>query len=133
MQTHDFWQTIEPAGETDETIAGSYPARLPGGRCLRLPIRALADGVHGLASLIINQASFAVQAELADALAERLAVYEPEVVVGLPTLGLTLASLVAQRLRHSRYVPLGTSKKFWYEEHLSVPLSSITTVVEKRL
>jgi adenine/guanine phosphoribosyltransferase-like PRPP-binding protein len=133
MQTHDFWQTIEPADEPDETFTGSYPAGLPGGRCLRLPIRALADGVHGLASLIINQASFAVQAELADALAERLAVYEPEVVVGLPTLGLTLASLVAQRLGHSRYVPLGTSKKFWYEEHLSVPLSSITTVVEKRL
>lgn len=133
MQPHDFWQTIEPADETEKTFAGSYVARLPGRRCLRLPIRALADGVHGLASLIINQASFAVQAELANALAERLSPYRPDVVVGLPTLGLTLASLVAQKLGHDRYVPLGTSRKFWYEDDLSVPMSSITTTSEKRL
>jgi adenine/guanine phosphoribosyltransferase-like PRPP-binding protein len=54
-------------------------------------------------------------------------VFEPDVVVGLPTLGLTLASEVAKKLGHSRYVPLGTSKKFWYDETLSVSLSSITT------
>ncbi len=47
--------------------------------------------------------------------------------MGLPTLGLTLAAAVAQKLGHARYVPLGTSRKFWYEDALSVPLSSITT------
>ena len=53
--------------------------------------------------------------------------FAPDVVVGLPTLGLTLASAVAERLGHARYVPFGTSRKFWYDEALSVPLSSITT------
>lgn len=54
-------------------------------------------------------------------------------VVGLPTLGLTLAAAVARHLGHKRYVPLGTSRKFWYLEELSVPMSSITTKQEKRL
>ena len=80
-----------------------------------------------LASLIINQASFVVQQALADDLARRLAPLRPDIVVGLPTLGLTLAADVAQKLGHSRYVALGTSRKFWYLDHLSVPLSSITT------
>jgi adenine/guanine phosphoribosyltransferase-like PRPP-binding protein len=30
-------------------------------------------------------------------------------------------------------VPLGTSRKFWYLEELSVPMSSVTTRQEKRL
>lgn len=92
-----------------------------------LPIRQLADGKHALASLIINQASFEVLDAIASDLATKLAVFQPEIVVGLPTLGLTLASAVAMKLGHSRYVPLGTSRKFWYREDLSVPLSSVTT------
>ncbi|HTJ56098.1 MAG TPA: phosphoribosyltransferase [Devosiaceae bacterium] len=133
MEPHEFWQTIEPAAQVGSEFATSFPVHLSDGRILRLPIRTLADGRHGLASLIINQASFSVQAELSGALAERLAPFAPEVVVGLPTLGLTLAGPVAQALGHSRYVPLGTSRKFWYDEALSVPLSSITTEAEKRL
>ena len=45
----------------------------------------------------------------------------------MPTLGLPLAEAVARRLGHSRLVPLGYSRKFWYDEALSLPLSSITT------
>jgi len=67
-----------------------------------------------------------VDAVAAD-LAAKLSLFQPEIIVGLPTLGLTLASAVAQKLGHGRYVPLGTSRKFWYREDLSVPLSSITT------
>ncbi|SJZ69079.1 phosphoribosyltransferase [Consotaella salsifontis] len=136
MQPHEFWQEFEPEGEAPEALsfADVYPARLPDGRVLRLPIRPRAEGGTGLASLIISQASFHVQESLAKALAERAAEFSPEVVVGLPTLGLTLASAVARRLRHERYVPLGTSKKFWYDEALSVPLSSVTSPDhEKRL
>ena len=135
MQPHDFWQTLHPAGTHAEAgpFAGAYPSRLADGRQLLLPIRALADGRHGLASLIVNQASFAVLAALADDLAGRLAPFAPEAVVGLPTLGLTLAAAVAERLGHSRYVPLGTSRKFWYVEELSVPMSSVTTHHLKRL
>lgn len=129
MQPHAFWQEIEPADTHADKgpFSTFYPAMLGDRRQLRLPIRALSDGRHGLASLIINQASFAVQDALADQLADMLKGLKPEIVVGLPTLGLTLAAAIARRLGHPRYVPLGTSRKFWYDESLSVPLSSITT------
>lgn len=129
MEPHDYWQELEAASGigADKTIQTSFPAQLPDGRFLRLPLRVLADGDHALASLIINQASFDVVDALADNLARQLVPHAPEVIVGLPTLGLTLAAAVAAKLRHTRYVPLGTSRKFWYDDTLSVPLSSITT------
>jgi adenine/guanine phosphoribosyltransferase-like PRPP-binding protein len=129
MKPHEFWQEIHPPGHLDGTgdLTDAYVAELRDGRQLQLPIRALAEGDRALASLIINQASFAVQDALADALAGILSEREIEVVVGLPTLGLTLAAAVARKLGHGRYVPLGTSRKFWYRDELSVPLSSITT------
>lgn len=134
MQPHEFWQETDPptAIARDAIFEASYPAALVDGRVLRLPIRVLADGNHALASLIINQASFKVLDALADDLASGLAAYAPEIVVGLPTLGLTLAAAVAQKLGHGRYVPLGTSRKFWYDEGLSVPLTSITTPTQSK-
>ncbi len=125
MQDEDFWQAIQPPGT--QAPPGAHAATLPDGRVLMLPLRKLKNGQGTLASLIINQACFAVVDALAAALAERLALYRPEIVVGLPTLGLTLASAVAQKLGHARYVPLGTSEKFWYRPELSVPISSVTT------
>ena len=135
MQPHEFWQDVHEAGTFDESgdggrtgpFSGFYPASLDDGRQIRLPIRPLADGSHALASLIINQASFEVQDTLAADLARKISAFRPEVIVGLPTLGLTLAAGVARDLGHLRYVPLGTSRKFWYDEGLSVALSSITT------
>ncbi len=131
MQPHDFWQEIHPPRTFERLPAdghhGFFPAELDNGRQLRLPIRELADGEHALASLIINQAGFAVEEALCASLAEKVRLFEPDVVVGLPTLGLTLASGTAKNLGHSRYVPLGTSRKFWYREELSVPMSSITS------
>ncbi len=129
MQPHEFWQEIDAVGTFEPQGAGKdfHAAALADGRRLKLPIRPLADGEHALASLIINQASFAVVDALATDLAERLSPFAPEIVVGLPTLGLTLAAAVAQKLCHPRYVPLGTSRKFWYDAGLSVPLSSVTT------
>ncbi|MDE2239779.1 MAG: phosphoribosyltransferase [Rhodospirillales bacterium] len=125
MKHEDFWQEILPPGTPAPPSA--FPATLPDGRVLLLPIRRLKNGQGGLASLIINQASFAVVDALAEVLAERLAPYRPEIVAGLPTLGLTLAAAVAQKLGHARYVPFGTSEKFWYDAALSVPISSVTT------
>ncbi|XUY26410.1 phosphoribosyltransferase [Agrobacterium sp. rho-8.1] len=135
MKPHEFWQEIHAPGSFDVTgsHSGFFPVTLDDGRQLRLPIRPLADGEHALASLIINQASFPVVEALADALAQKLENVDIDVVVGLPTLGLTLAAEVAKRLGHSRYVPLGTSRKFWYLDALSVPMSSITTQQQKRL
>jgi len=124
MSPESFWQQILPA---DARTQSGYPARFEDGRILLLPIRHLPGGKHALASLIINQASFAVVDVLATSLANKLAAYAPDIVVGLPTLGLTLASAVASTLGHTRYVPLGNSAKFWYQAELSVPLTSVTT------
>ncbi|MGO4570380.1 phosphoribosyltransferase [Microvirga sp. 2TAF3] len=131
MRPHDFWQEIHPSLTFERRPnAGHrtfFPAEFDDGRQVCLPIRELSDGKHALASLIINQASFSVEEALCADLAEKVASYDPEVVVGLPTLGLTLARGTAKKLGHSRYVPLGTSRKFWYREDFSVPLSSITS------
>lgn len=126
-----YWQEVLTP---DSPTVGGFPARFEDGRILLLPIRPLPDGKHALASLIINQASFAVVDALAASLAQKLAAFAPDIVVGMPTLGLTLAAAVAQKLGHTRYVPLGNSAKFWYRAELSVPISSITTPhQEKRL
>jgi adenine/guanine phosphoribosyltransferase-like PRPP-binding protein len=131
MNPADFWQDFHPP--TASVPANAYPARLDDGRTLLLPIRPLPDGTGALASLIINQASFRIIDALAADLAAKLAPHAPDIVVGLPTLGLTLAAAVARQLGHPRYLPLGTSRKFWYDETLSVPLSSVTTPDHKRL
>jgi adenine/guanine phosphoribosyltransferase-like PRPP-binding protein len=104
-----------------------YPIRLPCGRFLVLPLRCLPDGDRGVASLIANQASHDVVAALADHMAVQARALDAEIVVGLPTLGLAFASLVAERIGQPRYVPLGYSRKFWYDDALSEPVSSITS------
>jgi hypothetical protein len=94
-----FWQEILPP---DAHIVGGYPARFADGRILLLPIRLLPDGKHALASLIISQASFTVVGALAMSLTQKLAAFAPDIIVGLPTLSLTLAGAVAQKLGHTR-------------------------------
>lgn len=135
--TTGYWQRIveaEVAGAAGD--AGpwrfGYPARLPDGRVLMLPIRPLASEptnqpTHAVASLILNQAALDVVDALGQMLAERLRPLAPELVLGLPTLGLALAPVVARALGHARYVPMGYSRKFWYDEALSVPVQSITS------
>jgi adenine/guanine phosphoribosyltransferase-like PRPP-binding protein len=104
-----------------------YPVRLPCGRILVLPLRRLPDGHRAVASLIANQASTLVVAALADHMATQARALDAQIIVGLPTLGLAFASLVAERLGHQRYVPLGYSRKFWYDDALSEPVTSITS------
>jgi len=132
---HDFWQSIEPAGTYDAAgpFTDFYPATLPDGRQLRLPIRVLpGDGGRGVAGLICNQASFAVLDALARMLADLVRPLTPDVIVGVPTLGLPLAEHVARRLGHERLVPLSTSRKFWYRDDLEEPLWSVTTPERKK-
>jgi adenine/guanine phosphoribosyltransferase-like PRPP-binding protein len=129
---HEFWQDLHPPGTFPDSPCtvhrGAYPSALPDGRQILLPIRILPrDGSQAVASLIVNQASFAVQDALADAMAAIWRDAGAEVVIGVPMLGLPLADALARRLGHERMVPLGTSRKFWYEERLSEPLKSITT------
>ena len=130
----DYWQTLLPPQSVDDPLArpGSYVATLPDGHQLPLPIRQREDG-SALASLIVNQASFEVLEAVAAHLANRLRPEKVDLIVGLPTLGLTLAAAVARHLGHRRYLPLGTSPKFWYRRELSVAISSVTTLAERRL
>ncbi len=131
MQPHDFWQDVRASGgfgtDTKGPLTHLYPARLADGREIALPIRVLPAGDRAVASLIVNQASFSVVDTLAEAMAEAARPFAPEMVVGVPTLGLPLAENVARRLGHRRMVALGTSRKFWYDETLSEPLRSITS------
>jgi adenine/guanine phosphoribosyltransferase-like PRPP-binding protein len=130
LPPHDYWQWLEPAGSAETTgpFTTFFPATLPDGRVLRLPIRVLpGDGDAAVASLIANQASFLVLDALAEAMTNLVASAAPDVIVGVPTLGLPLAEGVARRLGHERLVALSTSRKFWYEEAFSEPISSITS------
>lgn len=133
--THYWQQLLSPEAAPKagpDSQAGpwrlGYPASLPDGRILMLPIRPLAaEPRHAVASLLVNQASMEVVRVLSRMLGEALAPLAPDLVVALPTLGLSLAPGVAERLGHSRYVPLGYSRKFWYEEPLSTAVHSITS------
>jgi adenine/guanine phosphoribosyltransferase-like PRPP-binding protein len=137
---HQVWQDLFPPGSFDpdrpDGHQGTWPGTLPDGRQILQPIRALPDAPdRGVASLIVNQASFAVVDALMDHMTKAARAHAPDVVVGVPTLGLGLAEGVARRLGHTRHVALGTSRKFWYDPALSVPLRSITSpgAGEKRL
>lgn len=129
--TTGYWQDLTP--EVPARFPATppyrfgYPATLPCGRVLVLPLRELPDGDRAVASLIANQASNIVVAALADHMATQARTFDAEIVVGLPTLGLAFASEVAERLGQPRYVPLGYSRKFWYDDALSEPVSSITS------
>ena len=110
-----------------------YPATFPDHTQLLLPLRVLpGDGNSAVASLIVNQASFAVEDALAAAMTDLIRPIAPDVIVGVPTLGLPLANSVARRLGHPRMVALGTSRKFWYLDHLSAPMSSITSPTHQK-
>ena len=130
--TTNSWQAIRPAADVPSVpqppFRYAYPARLPDGSYLDLPLRRVAGAPgRAVASLIANQASFDVVETLAAFMADLARPLAPEVIIGLPTLGFAFAPLVAQRLGMSNFVPLGYSRKFWYEEALSVPVRSLTT------
>jgi adenine/guanine phosphoribosyltransferase-like PRPP-binding protein len=120
----EFWQDFAADAPHGPTYTDSYPARMPDGRVLLLPLRDL--GQTAVAGLIANQASFAVVDALAGWMASVAAPFLPEVVVGLPTLGHVFGASVARLLGHANWAALGTTRKLWYEEALSAPLSSIT-------
>jgi len=129
--TTGYWQELTPEIPTRFSATPpyrfGYPVSLPCGRTLVLPLRRLPDGNRAVASLIANQASNIVVAALADHMATQARALDAQIIVGLPTLGLAFASLVAERLGQSRYIPLGYSRKFWYDDTLSEPVTSITS------
>jgi adenine/guanine phosphoribosyltransferase-like PRPP-binding protein len=121
----EYWQDFRDDCAAERPWRGFYDAAMPDGRYLRLPLRDM--GATAVAGMIANQASFAVVDRISGWMAERVAAWAPEVVVGLPTLGHVYGTGVARALGHRNWVAMGTSRKLWYEERLSVPLASITT------
>jgi adenine/guanine phosphoribosyltransferase-like PRPP-binding protein len=131
VPTTPFWQALEPPAD-DAALAPPWrqgvPVRLPCGRVLRLPIRRRPDDPdRAVASLIANQAAFDVVDTLVDAMVDLVRPWAPEAIVGLPTLGMVFAAPLARRLGHVRWLPMGYSRKYWYDEALSVDVASITS------
>lgn len=129
--TTQYWQDLldggNPAARTLPPFQYSYPAPLPNGQVLELPIRAVPDSDRAVASLIANHASFKVIDTLVSLMAPMAAELEPDCIVGLPTLGLAFAPNIAERIGHPNFAPLGYSRKFWYSNDLSIPVKSITS------
>jgi adenine/guanine phosphoribosyltransferase-like PRPP-binding protein len=104
-----------------------YPAELSNGRSLNLPIQPLPGGRQAIALLMSNQTDFAVEQELGALLSKAAAEFSPEAIVGIPTLGLDYARIVARDLGFPNYVALGNSRKFWYSDEHSVAVHSVTS------
>ena len=104
-----------------------YPVILCDGSWLNLPIQPLPGGQEAIALLMSNQTPFEVEKHLGALLSGLAAEFSPEVIVGIPTLGLDYARIVARDLGFADYVALGNSRKFWYSDELSVPVHSITS------
>ncbi len=119
-----FWQGFVDHAPEQPAWTDRYPAAMPDGRRLVLPLRDLGD--VAVAGLIANQASFAVPDQLAAWTAAAAAPLRAEVVVGLPTLGHTVGAAVARTLGHENWVAPSTTRKRWYDDTLSTPLGSIT-------
>jgi adenine/guanine phosphoribosyltransferase-like PRPP-binding protein len=130
----EYWQEFLPPRAAAEAQTGlrsdHYLATMPDGSRLALPLRDLGD--TAVAGLIANQASFAVLDRLTAWLATLASGVAAEVVVGLPTLGHLFGAGVARALGHRNWVAPGTTRKFWYDEALSVPLASITAPLGAR-
>jgi adenine/guanine phosphoribosyltransferase-like PRPP-binding protein len=121
----EYWQDFLPAPPPRVIWTADYAAPMQDGTALLLPLRDL--GETAIAGLIANQAAFRVLDRLTAWLAERVGCFEPEIVLGLPTLGHAVAPALARALGHSNWVPAGFSRKLWYDEALSVAASSITS------
>lgn len=128
---------IIPAAELGEVgpapYTDSYPVRLPDGDWADLPFLALPpDFDTAIAYLCITENSFELEDRLSSAMVEAVRDLEPEVVIGMPTLGMVLAASVAKKLGHPHYVPLSYSRKFWFEDELSIPVVSITSPLKPK-
>jgi adenine/guanine phosphoribosyltransferase-like PRPP-binding protein len=95
---------------------------------VQLPLLPLPpDATTAIVSLCITENSFDLEDRLSTAMAGLARELRPDVIVGMPTLGLVLAAAVAKKLGHPYYVPLSYSRKFWFDDALSVSVNSITS------
>ena len=107
--TTAYWQEIlseDQLKSSQKSAPWQYgvPVTLPDLRYLVLPIRPLNNATNdAVVSLLVNQASISVVEELGTFLADLVRPFEVEVVIGLPTLGLSLAPIVAMGLGQGKY------------------------------
>lgn len=101
--------------------------RLADGCHLSLPLTPLPGGERAVALLMSNQTSFEVERNIVERMSEKARAAAPEVVVGIPTLGLAYARPVAEAIGLADFVALGHSRKFWYDDALSEPVVSSTS------
>jgi len=102
-----YWQQFGGAVPDQVAWTDRYPAAMPDGRTLWLPLRDFGD--VSVAGLIANQASFVVLDQLAAWVATAAQPLEADIVVGLPTLGHTVGAAVARALGAQRYAVFGHS------------------------
>jgi len=124
---HSVWQDFAATPVSGPPYVDRYSVEIAHRGFLVLPIRPLPDPATAVASFIANQASFEVVETLTARMVGLAKAFAPDIIVGLPTLGLAFAPGVAQGLGHRNFVPLGYSRKFWYRDDHSVAISSITT------
>lgn len=125
MTAAAYWQAFEAGPAAAGPWHESYPAEMPDGSVLTLPLRDFGD--FAVAGLIANQASFAVLDQIAAWLAAAAQDLGIDVIVGLPTLGHTVGAATARALGHLHWVAPSTTRKRWYDDDASVPLGSITS------
>ena len=137
MQTAPYQATLRSYTQEQLPAApytATYCTPLSDGTQVELPIEPLPGTEQAIVLLMSNQTPFAVEAKLATLLTNAVLDLRPEVIVGVPTMGLDYARLVAANLGHAHYVALGNSRKFWYHDQLSVPVQSVTSPgVSKKL
>ena len=89
-----------------------YPVVLCNGALLNLPIEPLPGGREAIALLMSNQTDFAVEKELGASLSKVAAEFSSEAIVGIPTLGLDYARIVARIWDLRITSPWGTPGSF---------------------
>jgi adenine/guanine phosphoribosyltransferase-like PRPP-binding protein len=123
----DWLPAGESAAASDTGRTDRYRVRLRDGCGLSLPLIPLPGTERGIALLMSNQTSFLVERNISERLAELASEVSPEAVVGVPTLGLSYARSVAERIGLPDFVALGYSRKFWYDDALSEATVSSTS------
>jgi adenine/guanine phosphoribosyltransferase-like PRPP-binding protein len=123
----DWYPADRPPVADASRFATHYPVRLADGSHLSLPLTPLPGGDRAVALLMSNQTSFEVEKHIVQRMTQITRALAPDVVVGIPTLGLTYARPVAEAIGHTEFVALGHSRKFWYDDALSETVVSSTS------
>jgi adenine/guanine phosphoribosyltransferase-like PRPP-binding protein len=133
MTRRPYQASLLPSTDAQPPYTDTYPVPLCDGSYLELPIEPLPGTDQAIVLLMSNQTPFIVEEKLVLLLSEVARSFEPEMIVGIPTMGLDYARLTAFHLGLPHYLALGNSRKFWYQDELSIPVQSITSpgVVKK--